>query len=372
MLATKLNAGVQTAGDSHIVLTIGGSSLRIEFHTEFTEYTFTKNTIGDFESEPILDTVPADWIEGIPGETVNRVQIHVEPVVESSEPADSARSFGIDKIHGSDISDRQMRVWSDFRVAAQGNTRILLECKTDDPARIGRAVQRVIDIENYRMMAFIGLQKSREISPPMTDIEKKLETVMQNIANIESVDDEKQTLAELTDLSAQVELLKARSMNRFRATEAYSEIMQDRLGELREAKIEGCLSFGGFLLRRSIPAFRTCRAAKERILDLSLRVSRAAELLRTRIDVQLEEQNQQLLQSVDNRASLQNRLQLTIEWFSVFAISVYLLQLAKFILDAIVSYGYSLNVPLILGVSAPIVLVAVALVINVIRRRYND
>ena len=58
MLATRLSADIQTSGDSHIVLTVGSGSLRVEFHTEFTEYTFTKNTIGEFEGEPALDTIP--------------------------------------------------------------------------------------------------------------------------------------------------------------------------------------------------------------------------------------------------------------------------------------------------------------------------
>ena len=157
-----------------------------------------------------------------------------------------------------------MRVLSDFRVAANGNTRLLLQqCKSGDPARLGRAVQRMIDIENYRMMALIGLQKSSEMSPQL---------------------------------------------------------------------------FGrGRVIKGTI-----------------------------------DEQNQQLLQSVDQRASLQNRLQLTIEWFSVFAITVYLLQLAKFVLDGANGYGYRFNTPLDLGILTPIVLLLVALTINSIRRRYAD
>jgi uncharacterized membrane-anchored protein len=69
---------------------------------------------------------------------------------------------------------------------------------------------------------------------------------------------------------------------------------------------------------------------------------------------------------------LQNRLQLTIEWFSVFAISIYLLQLAKILLDAAKEYLSWLNVSLSLGLLAPVVLVGVAAAINTIRNRYND
>ena len=214
-LATNLAAELRTAGDSHFQLTIGGSSLRVEFHTEFTEYTFIKNTIGDFDGEPVLHTIPKDWLDHIPGKTVNRLQIHIEPAVEFNAPFDAARSFGRESVLGSNVSDEQMRVWTDFRVAAHGNMRILLECKTDDAARIGRAVQRMIDIENYRMLAFIGLQQAREISLPMTTVESKLESVMRSFQDIDTIQDERDTLGDLTNLSAEVELLKARSMNRF-------------------------------------------------------------------------------------------------------------------------------------------------------------
>ncbi|TWT66912.1 hypothetical protein Pla123a_43400 [Posidoniimonas polymericola] len=56
--------------------------------------------------------------------------------------------------------------------------------------------------------------------------------------------------------------------------------------ELRETIIEGGFSISEFLLRRSIPAFRTCRAARERILAL-----------------QIEVQNYQLFRSIDRQAS---------------------------------------------------------------------
>ncbi len=371
-LAKTLAASIQSAGDSHLQVRIGGSCLRLEFHTEFTEYTFITNVLSDFASESTIDIISNEWIEQIPGETINRLRICVEQISDYGAEADIEKRFNSESLVVANVSDAQIRVWSDFQVSPQGNTQILLQCKTDDKDRIGRAVQRLIDIENYRMLAFIGLEKAREISVPLSDIERKLESVMHAFKDIDSIVGEKAMLADLINLSADVELMKARSMNRFRATDAYSEIMSDRLGELREGKVEGVFSISEFLMRRSVPAFRTCRASRDRILDLSLRISRAAELLRTRIEAQIEEQNQQLLRSVDRRASLQNRLQLTIEWFSVFAISIYLLQLAKFLLDAANEYLSWLNVPLSLGVLAPVVLVGVGAAINTIRNRYAD
>lgn len=371
-LAESVSAFRHTAGDSHMQLDIGGNCLRVEFHTEFTEYTFTKPSLTDFDEEPTTEAIAAEWIQGIAGETVNRLQISVEQVDRFATEAEAQEVFGAESIIGSLVSDGEICVWSDFRVSGRGNTRVLVQCKTTDADRIGRAVHRLISIENYRMLAFIGLEKARYIATPMNEVERGLERVMQRFDELSSIYTEKDVLAELIRLSAKVELLKTQSMNRFRATEAYSEIMSDRLGELRESKIEGCFAISEFLLRRSIPAFRTCRAAKDRILDLSLRVSRAAELLRTRIDLQIEEQNQQLLRSVDRRASMQNRLQLTIEWFSVVAITVYVLQLGKFTLDGVEQLSSWVNVPLIVGLMAPPVLLAVVVIMSRVRSRYVE
>jgi uncharacterized membrane-anchored protein len=62
------------------------------------------------------------------------------------------------------------------------------------------------------------------------------------------------------------------------------------------------------------------------------RAERAAELLRTRVDVERSAQNQRLLESMDRRADLQLRLQHTVEGLSVVAISYYAVSLAAYLL----------------------------------------
>ena len=62
---------------------------------------------------------------------------------------------------------------------------------------------------------------------------------------------------------------------------------------------------------------------------LSLRATRAADLLRTRVDVALQAQNQSLLESMDSRSALQLRLQQTVEGLSVVAISYYAVGLSQ-------------------------------------------
>ena len=55
------------------------------------------------------------------------------------------------------------------------------------------------------------------------------------------------------------------------------------------------------------------------------------DALRTRVDVALEAQNRDLLESMNRRARLQLRLQQTVEGLSVVAISYYLLSLVSYL-----------------------------------------
>jgi uncharacterized membrane-anchored protein len=86
-----------------------------------------------------------------------------------------------------------------------------------------------------------------------------------------------------------------------------------------------------FLSRRLSPAMRTCQTIEERQAMLSRKLARATTLLRTRVDVDLEQQNRSLLQSMNRRARLQLRLQQTVEGLSVAAISYYVVGLLAYL-----------------------------------------
>lgn len=83
------------------------------------------------------------------------------------------------------------------------------------------------------------------------------------------------------------------------------------------------------MMRRYQPAMRTVKSAQERLDVMSSRGVRAANLLRTRVDVERSAQNQALLESMDKRSDLQLRLQRTVEGLSVVAISYYAVSLAS-------------------------------------------
>jgi uncharacterized membrane-anchored protein len=111
--------------------------------------------------------------------------------------------------------------------------------------------------------------------------------------------------------------------------------------------------------RRLDPAMRTCESLRERVELLSERITRAANLLRTRVDVALEQQNRDLLASMDRRAKLQLRLQQTVEGLSVVVLSYYSVGLVGYLLKALYAAGLPLDPDLLTGLSIPFVVAAV-------------
>jgi uncharacterized membrane-anchored protein len=164
-------------------------------------------------------------------------------------------------------------------------------------------------------------------------------------------------LDELSDLAAQHARAAADHAYRFGATRAYAELVGERLARLRLERNDDMEIMSSFLERRFEPAMRTCRAVEGRMEGLGTRLARAADLLRTRVDLALQEQNQALLVSMDRRAKLQLRLQQTVEGLSVAAVSYYIVGLWSYLLKLVapalgaqaVGFATGLAVPLVVG-----------------------
>ena len=125
----------------------------------------------------------------------------------------------------------------------------------------------------------------------------------------------------------------------FRSSRAYQGLVEQRVDAMRIARIVGVQPMTDYMMTRFAPAMETRDNLTRRIETLSRRVARASDLLRTRVDVALEAQNRDLLQSMDRRAKLQLRLQQTVEGLSVVAISYYLLGLLGYVVKGLSSTG---------------------------------
>ncbi|MEL6948469.1 MAG: DUF3422 family protein, partial [Pseudomonadota bacterium] len=202
----------------------------------------------------------------------------------------------------------------------------------------------------------------KEIGPLMGEAEGKLSDIIARLARKSGEPDE-MILNDLTELSSFHEATTARSHFRLNASLAYHEIVVRRLSELREERVEGCQRLANFIQRRMNPAARTYRAILTRQEETALRISRATQLLRGRIEVAIGKQNQALLASMNERAEAQYKLQKTVEGLSVVAISYYALGIIAYLAAAFVAQlsgvAPGIGVKEIVGFAVPLVLIAV-------------
>ncbi len=171
-------------------------------------------------------------------------------------------------------------------------------------------------------------------------------------------------------MASWVEDCRARATFRFSATYAYHDLVIKRLEELREDEVSGHLTVTEFMTRRLTPAVRTCEAISKRLEDLSRRIDRVADMMRTRVELSIQSQNQELLASMDKRSKVQLMMQHTVEGLSVAAISYYTIGLIKYLLDALYNSGIDVNKDLVLGISVPVVIGLVAFFTRKIHKHF--
>jgi uncharacterized membrane-anchored protein len=204
------------------------------------------------------------------------------------------------------------------------------------------------------MMALFGLPVAKEVGGWLYRAEKELAGLMDRIGSVAKPEDERAILASLSQLAAQVEHSVARTTFRFGASRAYQALVMQRIEELREARISGLPTFYEFMQRRLMPAMNTCEAMSRRQEDLSGRVARNSQLLRARVEIELERQNQELLEQMNRRARLQLRLQQTVEGLSVVVLTYYGSQLVQYLAKGTRGL-HQFNPDIVTAVSIPII-----------------
>ncbi len=221
-----------------------------------------------------------------------------------------------------------------------------------------RVVQRLLEIDTYRIMALLALPVARDAGSVLSAWERELAQINASMVTAGEAT-EPTLLKSLTRLAAEIEHEESQTRYRFGAADAYCELMQRRIDELREQRIQGLQTFREFTERRLAPAMSTCEAG------ISVATSGAAtRLLSTRVDVTTERQNQALLESMNTRA----RLQSTVEGLSVAAVTYYVSALVGHAAEALRSEGVPVEPDLATGISIPIVAVVAWFGIHHIRK----
>jgi uncharacterized membrane-anchored protein len=366
-------AAKPAADASHFTADLGSHRVKWERHTEFCRYTFFVQGVEKKPfSEPAISYAPRAWLKDLKGQTIAAIHAHAVRSQSVPDPVKTSETFFAgNPIIGSSISGGTGRAYTDFRIHPDGFGRLLVCDHKMTPRQAGRLVQRLFEIDTYRMMALLALPVARDLSPFLAASERELleiTSAMQTAGEAE----EPLLLDRLTKLDAAVEKQHADTHYRFSAANAYYDLVQQRIEELREERIEGLQTFREFNDRRFSPAIATCRSVSARQTALSERIAHTTVLLSTRVSVTREEQNQKVLASMDRRANLQLRLQQTVEGLSVAAITYYIVGLIYFGAKGLMPAGMRITPELAAAVSIPIVLAVVAYGLRRYRRSLDD
>ncbi|QND54128.1 DUF3422 family protein [Phyllobacterium sp. 628] len=348
----------------HHIMPWGNGTLRWERHTEFSTYLWE----GPMPRAGQTAQHPFGHGFNPPGTVIDGVRLEI--IRKDSNAAALIEEFDPTSLCYSDVENGLASIITDFRQDGDGMTRILILDNGLSPARAGALSQRVIEIETYRTLAMLGLPLAHSLSPRIRRIEDRLAGLTTEMRAPDA--DNHKLLDELTSLAAELEADAASSLYRFGASRAYNGIVLERLAALQEEPVTGYETWAAFIQRRMAPAMRTCRSVSGRQENLSEKLSRAATLLRTSVDVELERQNRDLLSSMNRRAQLQLRLQHTVEGLSVAAISYYVVGLFFYLAKGAESYNPDLHSSVLTAAFVPVAIIAMWFVVKSIRKSHND
>ena len=357
---------------THFSGPIGRHELKWESHTEFVTFSAFSPGVSARPFDPEeMRVFPDNWLATAPGKRLVSLLIRVEVMPEDEDEVTSHLEdwFVPESLACSRVVDGAAIIAGDFRIDPAGQMRFAVFVRPGTGARrVGRIVQRLCEIETYRAMSMLGLMRARRMSARLNEIDPKLSAL---VSGLDSAGQSPEaTLHELLAISAELESQAVQVSFRFGATAAYEAIVNQRIEVLREIRIQGRQTFGEFMMRRYDPAMRTVKSAEARLRSMAERAQRAAELLRTRVDVERSAQNQKLLESMDKRADLQLRLQRTVEGLSVVAISYYAVNLATYALYPFAE-RLSISKGVATAVATPVVILLVWAAVRRIRRQMD-
>lgn len=340
----------------------GDFRVRRETHLEFISYTFIDEQADFAKDNPFAQTglgrLPKAWLECMDGHVIAAFHMAIEDASDRVSPDKiAARTFfeGMSLV-GSRPQNGDAQVWTTFKTHSDGCGRFTIYNHAMSETQLGRMVQRLIEIEAYRLMALLGLPLARHYNQSLASMDQQLADLTASLATTDHEVNEQEVLSHIIEMAAWVESARAETSFRFSATVAYHDLVLNRLAALKEDEVSGHLTITEFMTRRLTPAVRTCIATDKNLENLSRRIDRVSDMMRTRVDMTIQSQNQHLLASMDRRSKIQLAMQHTVEGLSVAAISYYSIGLIKYLIDAAYEKGAPIDKSLAVGIAVPVVI----------------
>ena len=367
--------------------------IRYECHTEFISLTLiypnkienkNRNKPKLFD-ENFLRLLPTDFLKKFPGEHFLSSWIEMVPSKHIFKPIDIERFFYHDNFAGSNVAEDGANVFMSFKsdrtnFLGSGFRRVFIQNKNLRTRRTGRLLQRLVELETYQVLSLLGLPQVRQESLNLINLEKQITEITKSVSrttkkNLDkksiTYPDYQKDLNELSYVVAKIEEIDSSTNYRLSATAAYYKLVEQRITDLREDRLESFQTNNEFLSRRLQPAIRTSEAFSRRLESLATRAQRADNLVRTQIEMGVQIQNKDLLESMELRARAQLRLQETVESLSIVAITYYIVGLLSTLVDPISFDNFLISKAVFLALCVPIILVLIWFIAKMVRKKIN-
>ncbi|UJW86546.1 DUF3422 domain-containing protein [Devosia sp. SL43] len=343
----------------HHRVNVDGTDLRWERHNEFTSYCWYRRAPGCAELEMAAAEL-ASAMAWLPQPGPHLVSIDLR-VVDAAAAPDIDAMFAKESLCMMKAEQGAATVATDFKPDAGGFVRILVVCDNVPAMRIGALVQRLLELETYRLLALLCIPEGQAVEPTVRSIERDLVQVTQEMTQTDALEGNEVLLDRLVRMAARLEASAAHSLFRFGASRAYQNIVLGRIAAIGFEPIADRETIPAFLSRRMAPALQTCFSIEERQINLSRKLARATQLLRAKVDVAIERQNRDILRGLDLRSQMQLRLQRTVEGLSIAAVSYYVVGLLAYLFKALLpDHGIA---EIAVALTCPLVVAGVALTI---------
>ena len=349
----------------------GNFTINWERHVEF--YSLTIMQPAPPQGKPFeytaVDLLPADWLKQLPGQMIAAFHIIIDDQQLNYDGHSLSHNFEGHPMMMSSAYDGKAQIYTAFKLHGDGHGRFMICDKGMSNLQTGRLTRRLIDLETYRLLSLLSLPIAKRIAPELLNMDKQMAEILTVVATLDTTSSERQLLEKITEIEAQLETYRAETTQRFSATQAYHQLVKDRLERISEEKIDGHLSIGEFINRRLNPALRTGESVQNWMENLSKRIERASDLMRTRVNLNLQEQNRSQLSAMNRRSRLQFRLQETVEGLSIAAISYYSIGLLSYLFQGLPLKQWGLDKNILLACSIPVVLSTIWFITRRIKQR---
>lgn len=349
-----------------------GSSFAWERHTEASAFTCFASYDGfaGKEAAKDADTQSLAWESRWPGEILRATRIYVLESEREAEAVVAQLSFKTSELVSCYLYDG-IRIWSDFQIGEDGFGRLVVAASGAAASDLARVIQRLQELGNYRNLALLGLPVAQEHWRSLDRLEESLATFANHVNSSDMADDE--LLERVGLISAKLMTISAQVRYRISATQAYAQLVQERLDDLSPQKIKGYQSLLEFTQRRLLPAVRTCAVHAKREADLLAATTHFTSLLRARIETKIENQNARVLESLNRSSARQVRLQQLVEGLSIVALSYYAVGLISYVIKGVEAVRPDFPGPESLSVAALLFLTVIGFSLKTMKKRlFNE